>query len=73
MILLTVFLVLSLHPQSPAAATLYPKADSVNASDVPQKDNNAENEAIVANLDITLVVELIKCIPMQQTKYKNIA
>ena len=36
MMLLTVFLVLSLHPQSPAAETLYPKADCVNATDVPE-------------------------------------
>jgi hypothetical protein len=51
--------VLSLHPQSPAAETLYPKADSVNASDVPQKDTNAENDAIVANLATMFVFEFI--------------
>ena len=58
MILVTVFLVWSLHPQSPAAETLYPKANSVNASDIPQKDTNAKYDAIVANPAITFVFEI---------------
>lgn len=58
--LLTVFLVLSLHPQSPAAETLYPKADCVNSSDIPLKeDTNAEIDVIVANLDITFVFRFL--------------
>ena len=63
MILLTVFLVLSSHPQSPAAETLNPKADSVNANDVPEKTSSVEDEAIATNLAINFVLEFIKYIP----------
>ena len=59
MILLTVVLALLLHPQSPTAERWYPKADSVNASDIPQKDTNAENDAIIANLADIFVIEFV--------------
>jgi hypothetical protein len=59
MIPITVFLVLSLHPQSPAAETLYPKANSVNPSDISQENTNAKYDAIVTNPAITLVFEII--------------
>lgn len=71
MILLTVLLVPSLHPQSPAAATLYPKADSVNASDIPQKVRSAENEAIIANLAITLVLKFNDNPDIKSKLYKD--
>jgi hypothetical protein len=70
--LLTVFLALSSHPQSPAAEILYPKADSVNASDVAQKDSSTENEAIVTTLDISFLFEFILC-RNTANNYKKIA